>query len=666
MRKFIVLIIAIQCYLPLHGQTISSSVLKKADQEFEEFSYANAVTYYKLALKRGENKKYITGQIALSFRNLNLPDSAEVWFKKAVADDPVPSEFYFYLAECLLSNEKYSEAKYWYSEYTSLVGSSSRSLEKLTALENMGQFFTDIDQIKLDTVSQNSSGLDFSPAYFKDGLMFISSRPRSPWVNLEFNWDESNFLDYYYMSQSDEPATFYEDGLNSKFHEGPLVFYNDDQSVIFTRNNLDNKKLRKDDKGVTNLKLFFAEWDESSGHWINEKPFIHNSESFSTSSPTINEDGTVLVFSSDRPGGFGASDLYISIKEPQGWSEPRNLGPDVNSEGRDGFPYLYDGQLYFSSDGHGGLGGLDLYRIRLNGVETSGKAVNLGVPFNSSKDDFGLIRQESNGYFSSNRVKGKRDDIYKFEYEKLSFGWVIGEVYDLNSNMPLDGSDVFFQDEDGAYKYTRTDKNGAFKIAIPMNTAWTITAGKNTFDLVESVSLLMPDRDSVYLQRVYLHQKIEPAQVADSVDIPTEVASIVDERIRPYDETSHFVDEFSEGDSVKFENVYFDLASYEIRENEKPSLNKLVNFMIEHVDVEIELSSHTDARSSAEYNKVLSQNRSKSVANYLIKMGGDPHRLKLSAYGESDLVNDCGNDVPCSEEQHQLNRRTSIYVVKAK
>lgn len=665
MSRFIIFIVVIHCWMPVHGQTISSSVLKKADQEFEEFSYSNAVTYYKLALKREENKEYITGQIALAYRNLNMPDSAEVWFKKVVTYENSTPDFKFYLAESLLSNEKYSEAKYWYSEYAASVGSNTRSLEKLSALENMDQFFSNTDQIKLDTIGQNSPGLDFSPAFYKDGLIFISSRPRSAWVNLEFNWDASNFLDYYFVSQADQPAAFYEQGLNSKFHEGPLVFYNEYQSVVFTRNNLDKRKLQKDEKGVTNLKLFFAVWDESSQQWVNEEPFVHNDESYSTSSPAISEDGSMLIFSSDRPGGYGASDLYISIKEPAGWSTPENLGPEVNSEGRDGFPFIYDGQLYFSSDGHGGLGGLDLYRIDLNGTKSRGKATNLGVPFNSSRDDFGFIRKEDGGYFSSNRVKGNKDDIYKFDYQKLTYAMVAGEVYDQQANIPIDGSDVFFKDDNGKYRYTRSNKEGKFMIPIPVNSSWLATAEKYNFDLVAAVPCdIANSGDTVQLSRIYLNKKIVPVYATDSVELPPVVTPVVDNRVKPYDETSHYVDEFSVGDTLRFEKVYFDLNSYELRSSSKEKLNELVNFMIEHVDVGIELKSFTDSRSSNEYNKVLSQKRSRAVSDYLIKMGVDPQRLISSAYGESYLANDCGNGVPCSEEQHQLNRRTSIYAVK--
>ncbi|SMD37945.1 WD40-like Beta Propeller Repeat [Reichenbachiella faecimaris] len=663
MRRLSIVLIFFQFYLPLLGQTISSTILKKADQEFEEFSFANSVTYYKLALKKGENEKYVTDQIALAYRNLNMPDSAEVWFKKAITHEKVLPDFYFYLAESLLSNEKYSEAKYWYAEYSALVGSSTRSMEQLSALENMDQFFSNTDQIKLDRISQCSPGLDFSPTYYKDGLMFVSSRPRSVWVNLEFNWDASNFLDYYLISNPHQPAQFYEGGLNSKFHEGPLVFYDDYRSVVFTRNNLDRSKLKKDEKGVTNLKLYFAEWDEQSEQWVNEKPFVHNDDSYSTSSPAISPDGTVLIFSSDKPDGYGASDLYISFKEPQGWSAPENLGQEVNSEGREGFPYIYKDQLYFSSDGRGGLGGLDLYRISLKEKRLGKKSINLGVPFNSSRDDFGFIRKEEGGYFSSNRVKGKKDDIYKFDYQKLSYAMVIGEVYDKQSNTPIHASDIFFKDDEGKYLYTRSNVDGKFAIPVPKHSSWVVTAEKYEYDLVEASDVQVREGDTLQLSRLYLKRKVEPIYPNDSIAFPA-TTPIVDNRIKPYDETSHFVDGIPKGDTLKFQNVYFDLNSYEIRSAAQPELNRLVNFMIEHVDVEVILSSHTDSRSSVEYNKKLSEKRSVAVSSYLVKMGVDAQRISYSSHGESYLTNNCGNDIPCSEEQHELNRRTSIHVIK--
>ncbi|UXX80061.1 OmpA family protein [Reichenbachiella carrageenanivorans] len=664
-RKIYTLILVVQFSLPLCGQTITSSVLRKADKEFNEFSYANAVTYYKLVLKKDASQKYAISQVALSYRNLNQPDSAEVWFKKAIESDTTHTDFYFYLAEALLSNQKYTEAKYWYGQYHVEAKSDSRSSRKLAALEDIDQFFINKDQVIIEPIVGNSKGSDFSPAFFKDGIMFVSSRPRSMWVKHEFNWDESNFLDYYYFSNSDEAIGYYEGGLNTKFHEGPLVFYNHQQSVVYTRNNLDRKKLKKGKNGVTNLKLFFANWDSNLQQWVNETPFVYNDDNYSIGAPAISEDGSVLIFSSDMPGGFGASDLYVSYRDSQGWSKPQNLGASVNSEGRDGFPFIYQDQLYFASDGLEGLGGLDIYRIDFDAGAIGQQVSNLGAPFNSSRDDFGLIVNESDGYFSSNRGESHVDNIYKFRAPSIEHSLIMGEVCHLSTNMPIQGADVFVKGKTGEYLYTRSDKNGHFSILTPRHTDWVVTARKFNYNLMAEQLADNTNEDTLEIRRLYLREiSTETVVVSNDSTVPVVAVPVEDNRIKSYDETSFFVDEFSIGDTLRADSVYFDRDSYELRTDAMETLGGVVNFMIEHVEIGIELHSHTDSRDSYQYNQVLSENRSVTARDYLVERGIDIRRITLVNHGESKLVNDCGNGVPCTEYQYERNRRVVIYLIK--
>lgn len=647
----------------LKGQSLTLNVLKKADDAFEEFSYAKAVTYYKYVLEKdNENQQYVTNQIAKSFRNLNEPDSSEVWFRKSIdlgEDDP---DFYFFFAEALLSNQKYPEAKYWYEKYNGEVQQDGRSGRKLDALENFDQFFQNKDRTEIELIAANSPGLDFSPAFYDEGILFVSSRPKSSWVGREFNWDQSSFLDLYFTNDSDSNAVYFDKGINTKYHEGPLVFYNSQQSVAYTRNNFDGRKLTKDEKGVTNLKLYFAQWDSETEQWINEEPFVFNADNYSIGSPAISEDGKVLIFSSNMPGGLGESDLYISYFDGQNWSDPRNLGEKVNSKGRDGFPFLNDDQLYFSSEGREGIGGLDMYQIEFDGSSVVGEAVNLGAPFNSNRDDFGLIIRGSEGYFSSNRKKNNLDDIYKFLRKDPEFTLVIGEVYDSLLNVGIPASDVFFKNAEGAYLYTRAGEGGRYEVLVPSNSLWMAAAGKYEYKLVDSLEASIGNVDTLRLDRIYLYQDNYNVPV-DSTELP-DVFTVVDNRIKPYDDTAGFVDEFKLGDTLKFQNIYYDLDKYALRDTSKTILNKAASFMIEHVDVRIILSSHTDARSSDSYNMRLSRNRSKSAKDYLIWMGVNEERILTEGLGEMRLSNDCQDGKECDEVEHQLNRRTEISFVK--
>ncbi|MEQ8904511.1 OmpA family protein [Ekhidna sp.] len=641
-----------------YAQSITIDPVKKADKYFGEFSYLAAAELYKEVLPDvEENQPYVINQIALSYKNLNMSDSSEVWFKKTVdlrQDKPIN---YFYLGEALMTNGKYEEARYWLEEYRSEVPGDERVVRKLDAINNLEQFSNPIFQASIEAVGFNSPGLDFSPAFYRDGVVFVSSRPKNNWVQKEFNWDQSRFLDIYYAKANN--VTYLEEGLNTPYHEGPLAFFNDDKSVVYTRNNFDGKKLNQDEKGVTNLKLFFAEWIEEKQKWDNEVPFPFNNEAFSNGSPAISSDGKVLIYSSNQPGGFGESDLYISFNEDGTWSEPKNLGSQINTKGRDGFPFLAGDQLFFASDGREGLGGLDIYSIGFSGKSLVGNPKNIGEPFNSRMDDFGLILKDNIGYFTSNRQKTTSDDIYKFSIKKPDYVVVMGEVFDKDSETGISKADVIFKNENGEYLYTRSGIDGTYQLMAPLTTRWQVSAGKYRYELVDVIDREIENRDTVWLDRIYL--KLEKPN--DGIDIP-DAATIVDNRIKPYEDTSPFVDEFSTGDTLKFDMVYFDLDKSDLRKRSKDVLTKAANFMIEHVDVRIVLTSHTDSRAGDSYNRKLARRRSNSVAFYLIEMGVNAERIDKVNVGEDHLVNTCEDEIECDEDQHQQNRRTEVSFVK--
>ena len=236
------------------SQPIVLTPLKKADNLYEKFSYAEAVLFYKTALEKGENQRYISTQIAFSYRNLNLSDSAEVWFRKVSDLSEDTSLVHYYLGEALMSNGKYQEAKYWFEKYLESNPGDSRTKRKMESINNLDQFSNEPEFI-LTKLPINSTALDFSPAYSANGIVFVSSRKRSKWINREFNWDQSEFLDLYEFNDSTESVTFITSGLNTKYHEGPLCFFDDYKKVVYTRNNHDGRKLVKDQKGITHLKI---------------------------------------------------------------------------------------------------------------------------------------------------------------------------------------------------------------------------------------------------------------------------------------------------------------------------------------------------------------------------------------------------------------------------
>ena len=361
------------------------------------------------------------------------------------------------------------------------------------------------------------------------------------------------------------------------------------------------------------------------------------------------------------PGGYGESDLYISFKKDEVWSKPRNLGEKVNTKGRDGFPFIDGNRLIFASNGREGLGGLDLYEIPFTGMEVVGMSQNLRLPFNSIGDDFGMITKGREGYFTSNREKVSKDDIYRFKLKNAEYVTLIGEIYDRNTDQPIEASDVIMKKEKQPSLYTRTDDKGIFRLSVPVSSAFNLTAGRFSYERMKPMAIETSTADTTYLGRIYLTPEEE--YTGDSLPIPN-LVTIHDDRIKPYEETEHFIDEFIHDDTIRSEIIYFALDSYELTDSYTAIMDNITNFLIEHVDVKAVLTSHTDSRSSKLYNKNLSEKRANEVVRYLEWMGVDLDRISSLAFGEKYLTNECGDDIECSEDQHQSNRRTEIFLVK--
>ncbi|MCK5104231.1 MAG: PD40 domain-containing protein, partial [Cyclobacteriaceae bacterium] len=292
----------------------------------------------------------------------------------------------------------------------------SRSKKYAAHLDNLEHLYKDSSRFHFNPVSFNSESTDFSPAYYKDGLVFVSGRAEH---SKEFKWDESSFLDLYQSAKDStgnysEPTVFYKK-LNSRFHEGPISFFTNGKSLVYTRSNFEKGTVRRSSDGVTKLKLYFTVIDKK-GNWSKRHPYQYNSDEYSVGHPAISNDGLIMYFISDMPGGYGGTDIYVSKFDGRLWSVPENMGSEVNTKGNEMFPFLHNTDvLYFASNGHGGLGGLDIYKFDLS----SRKLNNIGYPLNSEKDDFGLIMnaEGNQGFMSSNRnSQNGMDNIYNFGF----------------------------------------------------------------------------------------------------------------------------------------------------------------------------------------------------------------------------------------------------------
>lgn len=398
------------------------SNLKRADELYNEFSYRAALDLYLRVLEKNPQQGDVKLKIADCYRKLNEPEHTAAWYAKAIHDEqPLEAAHLLYYAQALNATGQYDEAKVWFGKYLEHSKTDHRAFNRIWGINNLSDFYRDSSQYSLQKLSINSKASDFGPSYYKDGIVFISAVGKELFVHHVNSWDQTAPLDLYYSKMHKngglaKPHKFH-GNVNSRYHEGPAVFYNDDQNMIFTRSLYQNGKLRKSSDGINRIGLFTAARHADSQHWTDIKPLPFNSESYSVGHPAITRDGQALYFISDMPGGEGGLDLYVSRREGDNWGKPVNLGPKINTEGNEMFPFLSaDSVLYFSSDGYGGLGGLDVYKVDLSGRHGL-RVYNLGYPINTYSDDFGLILNQfgSGGFLASNRKGGSgSDDIYQF------------------------------------------------------------------------------------------------------------------------------------------------------------------------------------------------------------------------------------------------------------
>ncbi|MEL7001335.1 MAG: OmpA family protein [Bacteroidota bacterium] len=456
-----------------------SKLVKKGDKSFKNLSFIEALENYQSALARDTSNPKLKLKIADSYRMLNNPEQAEKWYAQAEESAFSPIDKLHY-AEALSSNGNYEEAKKWYQEYKKERAKDERAEVKIASIENQQIYFKNSSLTTVSEVDFNSTSSDFSPAFYGENLVFPSARDKK---ERTFDWDKSKYLELFV--KTDNGVSKFLDEFNTKYHEGPLVFYDNDTKVIFTRNNYSNNKVRKSSDGINKLKLYYSE--KTADGWSEVESLPFNSDEYSVGHPAISSDGKTLYFVSDMPGSIGGTDIYKSEYTAGKWQKPVNLGEIINTEGNEMFPYLLnDHELYFASNGHGGLGGLDMFGIDLLKGE-NGDLINLGAPINTGLDDFGMILNKSglSGYFSSNRMGGTgNDDIYSFKTKRAFLLNLIvkGIATDENSGAIIPGATVRLTDNSGNILSSITaDEKGRYSFPIEFDQDYTIKAVKEEY-----------------------------------------------------------------------------------------------------------------------------------------------------------------------------------------
>ncbi|MDB5226192.1 MAG: flagellar motor protein MotB [Bacteroidota bacterium] len=724
--------------------------VSKAEKLYNDLSYFEAIPVFESYLQKHDSNATAMAHLGDCYRQTSRFDKAEYWYSKAVAKGGVEPKYKLYLAQMLQADGKYEEAAKYYAKYKEEVPEDRRSAMEMKACSDYGQFLLTRDRYTVKDLSFNSTGYDFASALFNDGLVYSSSRDSAKAISRISTWTGTEFFDMWFVKgdkdQFGKPERMKGDAA-TKYHEGTLSFTPDKSHVYFTRNNYENGKTKASSDKIIKLKIYYSEVDGRT--WKNDKPFAYNNDEYSVGHPALTADGNTMYFVSDMPGGYGMMDIYVTKKDSSGggeWGTPKNLGPEINTEGREMFPWVDStGELFFASDAHGGLGGLDIFRVKYN--ETTGKwgkIKNIGAPINSSYDDFSLHygKDRSYGYFSTNRGDTKGiDDIYTFTDEGIDLE---GIVVDAITGKPICTSKVVMKSKADMSERgrTTTECDGKFEFNVVRNTDYAFNASADGYAPNDSVTAttrgvtaggkvfvripLMPSRQ--YAMRVWVLGKtlkattdtmlgdfakrgLQPLANAkillssqcegwtkafttdDSGKIcevvrcdcdyivvanapgylPGSVTASRNDSLCLIDRTCGvnprevevILDKIpgDTGQAVELKDIYYDFDKWYIRKESEPELNKLLGFMQENAATIVEISSHTDARAPFDYNIRLSQRRAQSVVDWLVARGIPKKRLKPKGYGESKPRNGCTDNVPCTEYEHQRNRRTEFRVV---
>ena len=629
------------------GQKVT---IKMADKSFDEFAFVDAIGLYVYAFEKDSTDNYVIKRLADANRNIGNTEEVERWLKKLIDRKVEVPEDIFNYSQALKSNGKYLLAEVWLKEYSELRPEDGRVNIQVSILEYIQFLMRDSIDFKIRDVALNTVGSEMGPAFYKDQVVFSSTSIGAK-TGANYKWNELPYLHMYSAKANDDgdltsPEPF-APKLKTAYHDGPVSFDQGKDIIYFTRNNFVKGKISKSKTDVVNLKIFIGKLED--GEWNLTGSFQFNSNEYSAGHPSIDKDGSILYFASDMPGGYGKSDLYFSVLSNGQWSKPFNLGPKINTEGNEFFPFISsDGVIYFASDGHGGLGGLDIYfSVPEMGIFSS--IENMGYPINSAKDDFGMAMDSTGvkGYFSSNRIGGKgNDDLYSLKIDHIPV-IIRGTVKDRDTKDVLPDAKVTVIDEDGKTIFSSiTRADGQFEFEVSKGQQYIVNVNKEFYSESEktvATATLRPN-DEVFAE-IFLDQKIDeqsnepaPKSMEEEGGVPLQV--------------------------VEIDYINYALDQTEIKPEAAVILDKLIALMKEFPDLEIRVESHTDSRGSDEYNMLLSKKRAKAAFDYLSSKGVDPNRMLYHGYGETKLLNKCANGVICTEEQHEVNRRSIVKVVR--
>ncbi len=646
----------------------------RADRYFKQGDYIAAIDAYKAEKANKKRKKYVVKQLATCYYNTFQYRQAYRFLRTISKWDLAKEDhhFYFKTYQALSAIGAYEKALPYLVKYQEASGEELLEIEE--AKSTIEKFKLKDNDYEIKTVDFNSEASEFGATYIDGSVYFTSDRAPHGVLQNDYKWTHRPYLDIFKVTVDEnyrktEDAKSLSAPLNSKWHEGNFCFTKDKNTVYISKNNVDKGKKKYDSLRKNAIHLYKSIRKDSTWSSLEKLPF--NNVNYSIEHPTLNKTEDTLYFSSNMPGGYGEFDLYaIVIKSDSIYGDPINLGPKINTKHREQFPHISPkGDLFFASDGHLGLGMLDLF-VSKRGQDSFEEPINLGAPVNSSFDDFSMnYHNENSGFFTSNR-KRVNDDIYSFQQ--------VGEIFPKPYNSIFEVRDYLTQDiiPEATIRITDNLDNVLFARDLDENSTVTIPLMPEGYTFYASAigyndkekNIYIREREgatyAIYLEKNESFEKIKEIEkeVASRYDCPeikdqsTLKNQLLSDKVGP--------PVVEKNGKLYFElpPIYFDYDKWNIRKDSRLVLDQLAEKLEKYKTVHIQINSHTDSRGSNEYNKILSEKRAESTRNYLALVGYiNARRLRYKGYGKSQLIIECDN---CSEAQHQTNRRSEFEIIK--
>lgn len=707
MKKLLVIVFvfSIQC---INAQDFE---LARAKRFFDKTYYSESIVLYEKLVQEKPSQEVVKN-LADSYFYTNDLVKAQRYYRLLIQNynNNLDRNYYFRYAQTLKATNSYEDANAALKEYYS----KSSQTDDLATFEKDTKTLENVSAIgkrfEIKNLPINTPNSEFGAVKYQDKLVYAGVKLKPGLFDKKYKWDNETYLNLISVplkniNSPDSIGSYFAKELKTGMHESNAVFTRDGKTVYFTRNNSKKGSRKTNDEKISNLQIFKAELVE--GKWTNIASLPFNSPNYSVEHPALSPDEKVLYFASDMPGTFGSFDIYAVNINKGAFDIPKNLGPLINTDKKEQFPFASaDNKLYFSSDGHLGYGSLDVFVSEINQNEYS-KPVNVGLPLNSNLDDFAFFidSDTKEGYFASNREGGKgSDDIYQFKEIKDLIvedckQFIAGTITDIDTKLALENATVILQDsEQKTLQTVTTAADGKFSFTVECEVFYRVSAFKEKYtneskslksgktrEAVNDASLALKSLEAIKLeekeiaekkrkQEIFIEEENKKKEILAAVVLKQKEKKAKEDEIvaneaKKKEKVKQILDQ--EKDVVKDKDrlliktdpIYFDYDLWYIRKESKVVLGRVVELMKKYPEMVIEIGSHTDSRGNLKYNEDLSQKRANSTREFIIESGINGKRVQAKGYGESVPIVKCKTDDACSEEEHELNRR-SEFVIK--